>query len=95
MSPFYGSLAVALAFGLGIVADIGHVSGAYVNPAVTLECAATGKVPWGLVPGAALGGVLGAIGAWIASGGAAREVANVVAATLPAAGTCGRSWWRL
>src|SRR3712207_4948709 len=36
----YDSLAVALAFGLAlvvIVAAIGHVSGAHVNPAVTLE----------------------------------------------------------
>lgn len=85
----YDSLAVVLAFGLAlaaIVAALGHVSGAHVNPAVTLGLAATNNFPWRYVPayiGAQLlGAILGAIGTWISYGGQAREVASL-AATYP------------
>ncbi|HVF00590.1 MAG TPA: MIP family channel protein [Rubrobacteraceae bacterium] len=87
--PIYDSLAVALAFGIAlvvVVAAIGHVSGAHVNPAVTLSLAATNKFSWQYVPiyiGAQLlGAILGAIAVWIAFGEGAREVA-AVAATFP------------
>ena len=89
---FYDSLAVALAFGVAlaaIVASIGHVSGAHVNPAVTVGLAATNRFPWQYVPtylvAQLVGAILGATGTWIAFGSAAREVANV-AATFPAEG---------
>ena len=89
----YDSLAVALAFGLAlavVVAALGHVSGAHVNPAVTLGMAATGKFPWNYVPhyvGAQLvGAVLGALATWVSFGGVgARSEANL-AATYPAQG---------
>ena len=89
---FYDSLAVALAFGLAlvvIVAAIGHVSGAHVNPAITLALAVTKKFSWQYVPiylGAQLvGAVLGAVAVWITYGGAAREAA-ALAATFPTEG---------
>ena len=90
--PAYDSLAVALAFGLSlaiVVAAVGHVSGAHVNPAVTLGMAATGKFPWQFVPiyiGAQLvGAILGALATWITFGGPGRGEAKL-AATYPAQG---------
>lgn len=62
--PAYNSLAVALSFGLvltPIVGALGQVSGAHVNPAVTLGLAVAGKFPWRALPGYVVAQILGAI----------------------------------
>jgi MIP family channel proteins len=89
----YGSLAIALAFGLAlaiVVASIGHVSGSHVNPAVTLGMAATGKFPWNYVPiyvaAQLVGAVLAALATWLTFGGAGARSEASLAATYPARG---------
>jgi MIP family channel proteins len=84
------SLAVALTFGLALVAlvnALGHVSGAHLNPAVTLGLAVTGKFPWKYVPAylvaQVVGAVLASLTVWATFGDAARDQAHL-AATLPA-----------
>ncbi len=89
----YDSLAVALAFGLAlavVVASVGHVSGAHVNPAVTLGMAAAGKFPWSYAPvyvaAQFAGAVLAALATWLTFGGAGARSEASLAATYPARG---------
>lgn len=89
VGPPFDSLAVPLAFGLvlvALVAAVGHVSGAHLNPAITLSLATTGKFPWNHVPAYLVaqlaGGVLAAFATWITLGGAARSDAALAAPTL-------------
>jgi MIP family channel proteins len=88
----YGSLAVPLAGGIVLaiaVASLGHVSGAHLNPAVTLGLALNRRFPWSFVPAYVAAQFVGAVGAalvaWGFYGGQARSVAHL-AATYPAPG---------
>jgi aquaporin Z len=59
-------LGIALVFGLVILAIVyafGDVSGAHVNPAVTIAFAAAGRFPWREVPGFVVAQLLGALAA--------------------------------
>jgi len=78
------SLAIALAFGFvlaAMVAALGNISGAHLNPAVTVGLAVIGKFSWKAVPTYVafqlLGAILGALATWATFGGAARSVANL------------------
>jgi MIP family channel proteins len=88
----YGSLAVPVAGGLGLaiaVAGLGHISGAHLNPAVTLGLAVNRQFPWAYVPGYVLAQVAGSTAAaavtWGLYGNQARSIAHL-GATAPAAG---------
>lgn len=59
-----GWLVITLAWGLAVtfgVYAVGNVSGAHLNPAVTLGLAATGAFSWALVPGYIVAQMLGAM----------------------------------
>ena len=85
---------IALTFGLVVMALIytyGDVSGAHLNPAVTVAFAVAGRFGWREVPGYVLAQVLGAL----AASGMLRvlfpEQVNL-GATLPS-GSVGQSFW--
>ena len=88
----YGSLAVPVAGGLALaiaVAGLGHISGAHLNPAVTLGLAVNRQFPRAYVPGYILAQAVGATAAaavtWGLYGNQARSIARL-GATAPAAG---------
>ena len=57
-----GSLGIGLSFGLAVMAaiySVGHISGAHINPAVTLAFALTRHFPRSLVPAYVISQLLG------------------------------------
>ncbi len=88
-----GVVGIGLVFGLIVAAVIhttGHVSGAHINPAVTIALAVRGNFPWSRVPTYILAQ---STGATIAAFLLRQLLGNVahIGATLPAAGMTGPS----
>jgi glycerol uptake facilitator protein len=68
-----GWIVIATGWGLAValaVYAVGHISGAHINPAVTLALASIGKFSWSLVPGYIVsqiaGAAFGGIVVWLA-----------------------------
>lgn len=81
-----GHVGVALTFGVTLMVMVyafGHVSGAHVNPAVTIGLAAAGDFPWARVPGYVAAQLLGAVAASVVHRATFGTVARL-GATLPA-----------
>jgi len=88
-----GDAAIGLAFGFGIlivVYTFGHLSGAHVNPAVTIALAAVGRFPWRVVPfyvvAQFLGAILAAFVVWIVFPGPVDHQPLLLGATQPGVG---------
>ena len=88
----YGSLAVPVAGGLALAAlaaSLGPVSGAHLNPAVTLGLAVNRRFPWTYAPVYVIaqftGAIVAAAATWGLYGNQARTVA-ALGATYPAVG---------
>jgi aquaporin Z len=87
MLPTGGALTIGLSFGVAVIAmayAIGPISGAHLNPAVTLGCHLAGRMPaTDVVPymvAQVVGGIVGAMMLYIiASGAAAGAPANPAA----------------
>lgn len=79
-----GDVGIALAFGLVVMTMVfafADVSGAHINPAVTLALAARRRFPWAAVPGYWGAQVAGAIAAAIVLRAALGDIANLGATT--------------
>ncbi|MBO0776862.1 MAG: MIP family channel protein [Actinobacteria bacterium] len=89
-------VAIAIAFAFGVVAAVymvARVSGAHINPAVTVALAAVGKFPWRMVPAYVvsqfIGGLLAGLMNWFMFGNTLRE-SLILGSTHPGIGI---AWW--
>jgi MIP family channel proteins len=80
--------AISLAFGMAVVVPVYafiHVSGAHINPTVTVALAAVGKFPWRAVPAyivaQLVGAVLASLTVWMFFGERARSESLMLGAT--------------
>lgn len=84
---------ISLAFGLVVMAMVyalGHVSGAHINPAVSIALASRGRFPWSSVPGYLAAQISGAVLAALVLRGSLGNVA-ALGATQPS-GSVGQSF---
>ena len=91
------SLGIGLSFGLAVMAAIyavGHISGAHINPAVTVAFALSRHFPWRLVPAYIAAQLLGACAASAAHLTLFGDVANL-GATTPSGSPTGSPWQAL
>lgn len=90
-----GHVGVALVFGLVVfvlINTFGDVSGAHLNPAVSIAFAAAGRFAWSRVSAYCVAQIVGAVGASAALG-LAFDAHGTLGATVPAGGLVGRAFF--
>lgn len=88
-----GHVGVSLAFGIVVLAMVyalGHVSGAHINPAVTVALASRGRFAWAAVPGYLFAQVAGAVLAAVLLRASLGDVADL--GTTRPSGSVGQSF---
>lgn len=92
-----GDVGVSLAFGIAVAAMVlafGHVSGAHINPAVTLALAARGRFAWAALPGYWGAQVAGAIAAAVLLRATLGDVASL-GVTMPSGSDAQSFVWEM